>query len=45
VVLAEYTQPFNAGDVTYLQFLHRQALYAVSFYPTYLAADASYDAW
>lgn len=45
VVLAEFTQPFNAGDVTYFRPLHHQASLALGHSPTYLAADAAYDAW
>lgn len=45
VVLAEYTQPFNEGDVTYFRPLYRQAVHALQQYPTHLAADAAYDAW
>src|SRR5258707_3936226 len=44
VVLAEYTQPFNEGDITYFRPLHRQAVHALNQYPTHLAADAAYDA-
>lgn len=45
VVLAEYTQPFNEGDVTYFRPLHHQAVVALNQFPTYLTADAAYDAW
>jgi DDE family transposase len=45
VVLAEYTQPFNEGDVTYFKPLYRQAASALKQFPTHLAADAAYDAW
>lgn len=45
VVLAEYTQPFNAGDVTYFQSLYRQTAVALDAFPTHLTADAAYDAW
>ncbi|HET9922296.1 MAG TPA: hypothetical protein VFQ30_20865 [Ktedonobacteraceae bacterium] len=45
VVLAEYTQPFNAGDVTYFRPLHQQAVLAVGQFPTHVTADAAYDAW
>ncbi len=45
VVLAEYTQPFNEGDITYFRPLHRQTVVALNQYPTHLAADAAYDAW
>ncbi|HEU5377413.1 MAG TPA: transposase [Ktedonobacteraceae bacterium] len=45
VVLAELTQPFNEGDVTYFRPLYQQAVVALQKYPTHLAADAAYDAW
>jgi len=45
VVLAEYTQPFNEGDITYFRPLYRQAVLALAQFPTYLTADAAYDAW
>ena len=45
VVLAEYTQPFNEGDVTYFRPLYQQATVALNQFPTHLAADAAYDAW
>jgi hypothetical protein len=45
VVLAEYTQPFNEGDVTYFRPLYHQASLALQSYPTHLAADAAFDAW
>jgi hypothetical protein len=45
VVLAEYTQPFNENDITYFRPLYRQTVVALNQFPTYLAADAAYDAW
>jgi len=45
VVLAEYTQPFNAGDVTYFRSLYQQAIVALEAFPTHLAGDAAFDAW
>jgi hypothetical protein len=45
VVLADYTQPFNEGDITYFRPLYQQAVMALSQFPTYLAADAAFDAW
>jgi hypothetical protein len=45
VVLAEDTQPFNEGDVTYFRPLYRQAVLALNGFPTHLTADAAYDAW
>ena len=45
VVLAEYTQPFNEGDITYFRPLHRQTVATVNHYPKHITADAAYDAW
>lgn len=45
VVLAEYTQPFNEGDVTYFRPLYQQTVIALNQFPTHIAADAAYDAW
>ena len=45
VVLAEYTQPFNEGDVTYFRPLYQQAVIALEQYPTHVTADAAFDAW
>ena len=45
VVLAEYTQPFNEGDITYFRPLYQQTVAALRQFPTYLTADAAYDAW
>jgi hypothetical protein len=45
VVLAEYTQPFNEGDVTYFRSLYRQVVLALGSYPTNVTADAAFDAW
>ncbi|HEV7236367.1 MAG TPA: transposase [Ktedonobacteraceae bacterium] len=45
VVLAEYTQPFNEGDVTYFRPLYRQSVLALDLYPTNVTADAAFDAW
>lgn len=45
VVLAEYTLPFNEGDVTYFRPLYQQTVLALESFPTHLAADAAYDAW
>jgi hypothetical protein len=45
VVLAEYTQPFNEGDVTYFRPLYQQAVIALDQYPTHVTADAAFDAW
>ena len=45
VVLAEFTQPFNAGDVTYFRPLYRRAVLALDGFPTHVTADAAFDAW
>jgi hypothetical protein len=45
VVLAEYTQPFNEHDVTYYRPLYRRTVLALDHFPTYLTADAAFDAW
>ncbi len=45
VVLAECTQPFHAGDITYFRPLHQHTVLALGQFPTYLAADAAFDAW
>ena len=45
VVLADYTQPFNEGDVTYFRPLYQQAVVALNHFPTHLTADAAFDAW
>jgi len=45
VVLADYTQPFNEGDITYFRPLYQQTVVALNQFPTYLAADAAFDAW
>jgi Transposase DDE domain len=45
VVLAEYTLPFNEGDITYFRPLYQQTVVALNQYPTHITADAAYDAW
>jgi len=45
VVLAEYTLPFNEGDVLYFRPLYQQTVLALETFPTHLAADAAFDAW
>ena len=45
VVLAEYTQPFNQGDITYFRPLYQQTVVALNQFPTHLTADAAFDAW
>jgi hypothetical protein len=45
VVLAEYTRPFNEGDITYYLPLYCQAVSNLGFFPKNVTADAAYDAW
>ena len=45
IVLAEYTLPFNEGDVTYFEPLYLQTVIALDSFPVNLTADAAYDAW
>jgi hypothetical protein len=45
IVLAEYTLPFNEGDVTYFRPLYQQTVVSLSQFPTHITADAAYDAW
>src|SRR5581483_1747947 len=45
VVLAEYTQPFNEGDITYFTSLYIRTVATLEFFPTHITADAAFDAW
>ncbi len=45
VVLAEYTLPFNEGDVTYYRPLFLRSVVALNGFPLYVTADAAYDYW
>jgi len=45
VVLAEYTLPFNEGDVTYFHPLYQRAIVALDQFPIHITADAAYDFW
>jgi hypothetical protein len=45
VVLAEYTLPFNEGDVTSFQPLFLQTIAFLGRIPTHITADAAFDAW
>lgn len=45
IVLAEYTQPFNEGDITYFFPLYIATIATLGFFPTHIAADAAFDAW
>jgi hypothetical protein len=44
VVLADYTLPFNEGDVTYFMPLYIQTVAMLSAFPIHITADAAYDA-
>jgi len=44
-VLAEYTQPFNEGDITYFVPLYLRTVATLGFFPTHITADAAFDAW
>jgi hypothetical protein len=45
VVLAEYTLPFNEGDVTYYRPLYQRTVVALDQFPTHVTADAAFDYW
>jgi hypothetical protein len=45
VVLAEWTQAFQAQDVTYFHPLYQQATATLGQAPRNVAADAAFDAW
>jgi hypothetical protein len=45
VVLAEYTQPFREGDVTYYRSLYQQTVNTLNLFPTNITADAAFDTW
>jgi hypothetical protein len=45
VVLAEYTQPFNEGDVTYYRPLYQKTVVSLNHFPLYTTGDAAFDAW
>ncbi len=45
VVLAEYTLPFNEGDVTYYRPLYQRTVVATNQLPTHVTADAAFDYW
>jgi hypothetical protein len=45
VVLAEYTQPFHANEITSFRPLSHQAVVALNQFPTTLVGDAASDAW
>jgi len=44
VVLADFTLPFNEGDVTYFTPLYIQTVAMLMAFPIHIAADAAYDA-
>jgi hypothetical protein len=43
VVLAEYAQPFNEGDITYFVPLYIRTVATLGFFPTHITADAAFD--
>jgi hypothetical protein len=45
VVLAEFTRPFNEGDVTCFRPLYHRAVVSLRQFPTHATADATFDAW
>ena len=45
VVLAECTQTFREGDVTYYRSLYQQTINTLNLFPTNITADAAFDAW
>ncbi len=45
VVLADYTLPFNEGDVSYFPPLYIQTVAMLTAFPTHITADAAFDAW
>jgi hypothetical protein len=45
VVLADYTLPFNEGDVTYFVPLSIQTVAMLTAFPLHIAADAAFDSW
>jgi hypothetical protein len=45
VVVAEYTLPFNENDITYFVPLYLRTVTTLGFFPTYITADAAFDAW
>jgi hypothetical protein len=45
VILAEYTQPFNEGDITYFVPLSLATVATLGMFPTHITADAAFDAW
>src|SRR5436305_11065820 len=45
VVVADFTRPFNEGDVTYFRPLYRHSVLTFDAYPTNITADAAFDAW
>lgn len=45
IIVAEYTQPFNEGDITFFPTLYFRTVASLGFFPTHLAADAAFDAW
>jgi hypothetical protein len=45
IVVADFTQPFNASDVSYYLPLFLQTVAVLGRFPLHVTADAAYDAW
>ncbi len=45
IILAEYTQPFNEGDITYFVPLYLRMVALLGAFPIHITADAAFDAW
>jgi hypothetical protein len=45
VILADFTQTFNEGDITYFTPLYIRTVATLGFFPTHITADAAFDAW
>jgi hypothetical protein len=45
VILADFTQTFNEGDITYFVPLYIRTVATLGFFPTHITADAAFDAW
>src|SRR5436309_15084992 len=43
LVVADFTQPFNEGDVTYFRPLYRHSVLALDAYPPNITADAAFE--
>jgi hypothetical protein len=45
VVLAEYTQPFNEGDIMYCRSLYQETVDMLNQFLINIAVDAAFDVW